>query len=205
MSRPDGWEVSVADLIKHGADGEGAVRSGLKELKEARHMKYTTSRNQGRITGWLIEVFEAPYPPDSDFQDVDNPDVENRGQVLSTLSRKKKISNIKDGASAKPPTPEEVKIFRAVTSRYPNKENFESVVKIVQSVSARLGRSATVEDLLPFYQAWTFRGFKPTNLNWMSWAVTGIIPDYKPKANNTEPKAFDGVRQYLEGLNVNSN
>lgn len=93
LSRPDGWEVSVADLIKHGADGEGAVRSGLKELKLAGHMKYTKSRKQGRITGWLIEVFEIPLSPDSDFQDVENPDVENRTQVLSTLSS----TELKDG------------------------------------------------------------------------------------------------------------
>jgi hypothetical protein len=93
LSRPDGWEVSVADLIKHGADGEGAVRSGLKELKLAGHMKYTKSRKQGRITGWLIEVFEVPQSPDRDFPDVENPDVENRGQVLSTLSS----TELKDG------------------------------------------------------------------------------------------------------------
>jgi hypothetical protein len=93
MSRPDGWEVSVADLVKHSTEGEAAIRTGLKELKNARHMKYTTSRKQGRITGWLIEVFEIPYPPDSDFQQVENQDVENRGQVLSTLNKKKKQSN----------------------------------------------------------------------------------------------------------------
>ena len=91
MSRPDGWEVSVADLIKHATDGEGGVRSGLKELKLAGHMKYTVSRKQGRITGWLIEVFEVPISPDCQFQDVEKPqvekqDVENRTQVLSILS-----------------------------------------------------------------------------------------------------------------------
>ena len=89
LSRPDGWEVSVTDLINHGTDKAAAVRSGLKELKNARHMKYTTSRNQGRITGWLIEVFEVPYPPDSDFQQVENQQVENQRQVLSKLNRKK--------------------------------------------------------------------------------------------------------------------
>ena len=93
LSRPDGWEVSVADLIKHGAEGEAAVRSGLKELKDAGHMEYKQSRKEGRITGWLIKVYEVPITPDSDFQQVENQDVENRGQVLSTLSRNKKQSN----------------------------------------------------------------------------------------------------------------
>ena len=97
MSRPDGWEVSTADLVNHSTEGEASIRSGLKELREAGHMKYTASRKAGRITGWLIEVFEVPSAeyahssPDCDFLQVENlqvenQDVENRTQVLSTLS-----------------------------------------------------------------------------------------------------------------------
>ena len=87
MSRPDGWEVSVADLINHSPEGEASVRSGLKELKKAGHMKYTKMRSHGRITGWLIEIYESPHlSPDGDFLHVENLDVENRTQVLSTLS-----------------------------------------------------------------------------------------------------------------------
>lgn len=98
LSRPDGWEVSITDLVRHGQEGEAAIRSGMKELREAGHMVYETSRAEGRITGWLIRVFEVPQiaqvslaSPDSDFQQVENlqvenQDVENRTQVLSTLS-----------------------------------------------------------------------------------------------------------------------
>jgi len=125
LSRPDGWEVSVTDLINHGKEGAAAIRTGLKELREAGHMKYTVSQNQGRITGWLIEVYEVPMsvpqPPDSDFQQVEKQDVENRTQVLSTLSRKKKQSSIKEGASATPRAndfPSNV-LYREVTEKYP--------------------------------------------------------------------------------------
>lgn len=83
MSRPDGWEVSIPDLISHAKDGEDGVRAGMKELKDAGHVKYTCSREQGRITGWLIEVFEVPH---REKPDVVLPDVENPTQVLSTLS-----------------------------------------------------------------------------------------------------------------------
>ena len=120
MSRPDGWEVSVADLVKRGADGKASIRAGLKELRDAGHMRYTVSREQGRITGWIIEVYELPLlenigvenptdeiidegdtsqvgdttmrlsvsggSPESDFQQVEKQQVENRTQVLSTLS-----------------------------------------------------------------------------------------------------------------------
>lgn len=93
LSRPDGWEVSVADLIKRSTDGEAAVRSGLLELKNAGHMKYTKTRQAGRITGWLIEVYEVPH---SDFQDVVFQDVENQGQVLKKLSSNKENNKEKD-------------------------------------------------------------------------------------------------------------
>lgn len=89
MSRPDGWEVSVADLIHKATDGDDSVRSGLKELRDAGHMKYTKMRERGRITGWLIEVYEVPH---ADFQDVALPDValpdvEKPTQVLKNLNR----------------------------------------------------------------------------------------------------------------------
>jgi DnaD/phage-associated family protein len=109
MSRPDGWEVSIADLVKHSTDGEASIRAGLKELKNAGHMKYTTSRKQGRITGWLIEVYEVPQSdfaatsPDGDFQQVENlqvenQDVENRTQVLKTLSINENNNNTQAAA-----------------------------------------------------------------------------------------------------------
>ena len=86
MSRPDGWEVSVSDLINHATDGEDSIRSGLKELKQAGHMRYSKMRERGRITGWLIEVYELPH---TDFPDVAFPDVENPTQVLNNLSNNK--------------------------------------------------------------------------------------------------------------------
>jgi len=92
MSRPDGWEVSVADLIKHSTDGEASVRSGLKELRDAGHMRYIKSRNQGRITGWIIEVYELPQgfsltediPSDDAIDEKIPPDSENRDVVTPT-------------------------------------------------------------------------------------------------------------------------
>lgn len=107
MSRPNGWEVNITDLMKHGKEGAAAIRTGLRELRDARHVCYLPMRDKGRITGWLIEVYEIPYDlsspdfdmkgagipqdenevlPDDDFQQVENLQVENRGQVLKTLS-----------------------------------------------------------------------------------------------------------------------
>jgi len=98
MSRPDGWEVSVSDLVNHATDGDDSIRAGLKELEKAGHTKHTRMRDKGRITGWLIEVYEVPHAdfPDMDKPDEDLPDMENPTQVLSKLSnteRKKKVSS----------------------------------------------------------------------------------------------------------------
>lgn len=60
MSRPDGWEVSVADLVKRSTDGEAAIRSGLKELRNVGHMRYVVNRDDGRFSKWAIEVYEIP-------------------------------------------------------------------------------------------------------------------------------------------------
>ncbi len=36
LAKPDGWEIRVADLIKRKQDGRDSVRSGLRELIQAR-------------------------------------------------------------------------------------------------------------------------------------------------------------------------
>lgn len=108
---------------------------------------------------------------------------------------------------AKPSTPPEVKLFREVTERYPNKINYPDVVLIIQGVSKRLGRDCSADDLRPFYAAWCAKGFKPVNLAWLSWAESGIIPEQRPiqKLHIPEPKGLEAGRLFLERHGVNSN
>ena len=61
LSRPDGWEVNVPDLVNHGKEGASAIRSGLKELRDAHHVFYNPTREGGHIKKWVIEVYEIPY------------------------------------------------------------------------------------------------------------------------------------------------
>lgn len=86
MSRPDGWEVSIADLINRSTDGKASVRAGMRELKKAGHVKYTVTRDGRRITGLLIEVYEQPGKQEADFQPAEKQHAGNRTQVLNTLS-----------------------------------------------------------------------------------------------------------------------
>ena len=135
----------------------------------------------------------------------------NVGVAQSRLIKQYKTNikkeKIKTGASAKPATPPEIKLFREVTERYPNKINYENVVALIQGVSKRVGHECTAEDLRPFYAAWCANGWNKLNLAWLSYAEHGELPSAQKKNSyqaGTEPKAFDGIRKFLEAQNVNA-
>jgi hypothetical protein len=98
----------------------------------------------------------------------------------------------------------EVVLFREVTGRWPNRANFQDVVAAVGLVADRLGQDVKVENLQPYYSAWTAMGFKPTNLAWLTdWAVSGVIP--LPRAKNgamAEPAAFTAIRAWAHTKGV---
>ncbi|WP_318549346.1 DnaD domain protein [Geobacillus thermoleovorans] len=61
LSKPDNWQVYIADLENKSKDGRDAVRSGLKELEETGYIRRTKKRNnKGRFEGWEYEVYETP-------------------------------------------------------------------------------------------------------------------------------------------------
>lgn len=119
-----------------------------------------------------------------------------------SIKKQFKKQKIKEGASAKPPTPPEVKLFREVTRRYPHSANFEMVVDSIGKVRARLERDVTADDLKPFYSFWTSKGYNPLNLAWLEWAETGQTPangTWRPvKYKLDEPKGFQGIRDFLQ-------
>jgi len=117
-------------------------------------------------------------------------------EILNITGKIKDIAADKPPKQPKPPTPDEVKVFREVTGRYPNKINYDDIVKAVSDVAKRLLRPVTAADLQPFYAAWTARGYNPLNIAWLAWAGRGDIPDPKVKQVNQQPKAFDAIAQW---------
>lgn len=67
LSRPDGWEIRAADLVKRSADGETAVRSGLKELETRGYLVRRALRDPrtGHFTGYQLTVYECPQSSDA--------------------------------------------------------------------------------------------------------------------------------------------
>jgi hypothetical protein len=60
LSKPDGWKVIVKDLCNHARDGERAVYSGLKELKNFGYYQKYPVREGQRIVRWESVVYECP-------------------------------------------------------------------------------------------------------------------------------------------------
>jgi len=80
FSRPENWQVMVADLINKAADGEKALRSGLQELETLGYLSRFTQRDEkGKFVKTVYEVFENPTNnPYYQKRNVDNRQVEKR-------------------------------------------------------------------------------------------------------------------------------
>lgn len=127
LSRPDGWEVNIQDLVNHSTDGAYAIRTGIKELREAHHIAYSQIRDEnGHIAKWVLEVYEIPYDfpidenlineaeksLDDDFQEVGNSQDDENQQVdnqqvdnliqLNNESNNNESNIAPDGAKSNP-------------------------------------------------------------------------------------------------------
>lgn len=97
-SRPDGWQVYEADLIKRAKDGRDAVRSGLAELEAQGYLERRAAREDGRFSGteyWLIlphERGEQVGLPLTENPSPDNPSPENP-PLSNTEESKTKSTN----------------------------------------------------------------------------------------------------------------
>jgi len=60
LSKPDGWQVRVTDLIKQSPAGRGVVRRILKELESVGHLvRRRTSNKEGHFI-WITTIYEVP-------------------------------------------------------------------------------------------------------------------------------------------------
>jgi hypothetical protein len=189
LSRPDGWEVNVPDLVNHGTDGPSAIRTGLKELRSAGHIHYNTQREGGYIKKWVLEVYEVPELRmstsvddtdteagkvlDSDFLHVENLQVGNlqignRGEsILSSLSSNELKQNITPPLSSK----ELKQVNRKVDAVI--EQSRQAALK-EQSGATWTGRESipeAVRELLDVFVQVT--GIRPAKSNLMDWMKAG--------------------------------
>lgn len=64
LDKPDGWQISVVDLIKKSPAGRDQTRRILRELTEAGHVYRERKRGEAGLFDWVSDVFEEPLPPE---------------------------------------------------------------------------------------------------------------------------------------------
>jgi hypothetical protein len=170
-------------------------------LNALRHNGYTTFIGKSKLdtNNYTINLSKLQplgfQPLESGDSNGKNPAIPSNG-LKPSITQKAKTNGDK---SPRANTIPEVVLFREVTKRYPNSVNFEDVAVSVSKVKARLGRDVSKDDLLPFYKAWTSKGYNPSAITWLEWAETGIVPvngTWKSQ-RPTEPKAFDAIRKFM--------
>lgn len=88
LSRPDNWIIRTSDLIKRSTDGERAVKSAIKELKETGYLViHKLKNNKGQFIGadWVYD--DVPFSCQTEsaiLQPVENARVENAEVENST-------------------------------------------------------------------------------------------------------------------------
>jgi predicted transcriptional regulator len=159
------------------------------KMSKARSMRHTPSNG-----------IEDPSPNGIEQTPSNGIETQNTGK----LSRKK----VKEGATRTTPRandfPSNV-LYREVTEKYPKKANWHDVLVFIDKVSQRLGRQPTKDDLFPFYKAWTACGWNEWSINWLEYAVKGELPHANGKQQQTEPKAYNAIREFLADNGVQPN
>ena len=96
LSKPDNWQVRVTDLANQSLDGESAIYSGLKELKEFGYLDRKPVYIDGKINYWESTVYEVPKIQlgllSEKSQEVENADSE--GDVSNSILEKCAAGNL---------------------------------------------------------------------------------------------------------------
>jgi hypothetical protein len=96
LGKPQDWRAQVQDIVNHGTDGEAAVRSALKELRDSGYARLDSIRDKGKVVEWILKVSDMPVfineEPDGENPHVDNshlnkPDLNNRPITKKELTK----------------------------------------------------------------------------------------------------------------------
>lgn len=88
-SRPDGWEVQEADLIRRATDGRDGVRSALRELEEHGYLSRVHIRERGQFSTVTYKLhLSDERPPMTEKPSTEKPSPEN--PTLSNTEESKK-------------------------------------------------------------------------------------------------------------------
>lgn len=98
LSLPDNWNYSIAGLTTLVSDGESAVRSALKELKDAGYFRREQIRKDGKIAKieYVISEYKNCENLVVDFPQQENLKQENRAQLITNNNKVTNSSSKKE-------------------------------------------------------------------------------------------------------------
>lgn len=200
LTMPDDWTFYETELTNHFKDGRDGLRSGLKELQDARYLVRERKRNDNGTfaeTDWILYEVPQPEKPKVEMPKVEIPTLDNT-TLLSTNSTKNLSKQITNSTNIKPSqqvaTDNLKERFDTIWKEYPLKKGkpkaFEYYKKAIKSGIT----DAEIADGISAYRAEiAYRKTKPeyiahgsTWFNQKRWA-----DDYEK--NNNKQEAFAGV------------
>ena len=89
LALPDKWDYSFSGLVKISKEGKTSIRTMINELKEAKYIKISQSRNEKGFFQYNYDVFEIPFDmpvktanyPTPENRTSDNRNTENQPQI----------------------------------------------------------------------------------------------------------------------------
>ena len=76
LSLPDNWSYTIEGIVGMVSEGESAVKSTLKELKENSYLKIEKKAGKDGRFEYEYVVFEQPFSPEGDFPPLEEPALE---------------------------------------------------------------------------------------------------------------------------------
>jgi len=203
LSRPDGWEVNIGDLVNHGIEGRDALRNTLTELREAGHLEYLQERESGKYSTGKILVYEVPR---TENPATVLPDAVNPTQVLSKLSNKvherdsdfKKISSALSALTGGGLNPTSADLMSTWLDKHPA----DRIIQAVQVAQDKGARSAAYVDKVLI--GWEANGY-PKSRDEQIRERKQDAPQRNPQANIPQAAAVaqEWLRKKQEQRNGN--
>lgn len=79
LSKPDDWTVRMEDLVNQGPDGKAAIKTAMRELRDAGYAELKTIHVEGKARGKTWEIADRPI-----FRQSEKQTVRKSHHILST-------------------------------------------------------------------------------------------------------------------------
>lgn len=94
LTLPDKWDYSFGGLVQISKEGKSSIRTLINELKEAKYIKISQSRNAKGFFQYNYDVYEIPF--DMPIKTTNYPTPENRTTDYRTSENQPQINTNKE-------------------------------------------------------------------------------------------------------------